>query len=72
MANQKMSEALRTLADVIEGTDIDDGRSAHLTFRMDEDASRNTDLPISDVNDPYNGTVQCDIDISDGELITFD
>ena len=58
-----LSEELRKLAEEVEGSEIDE-KSARLTFRMDEDESKETDLPIDSVNDYFEGTVQADISLN--------
>lgn len=52
-----LSDDLRELANDVEDTEADDVEQAHLSFRMDEDDARNTELPIGQVDDPYDGTV---------------
>lgn len=58
-----LSDSLRDLADEIEDTDIDDDRAAHVSFRMDYEASKDTDIPIDQADDLYQGTVQCSISL---------
>lgn len=56
-----LSTQLRQLADEIEDTEIDDVEQAQLSFRIDEELSRSTSVPIGQVDDPYNDTVQATI-----------
>jgi len=65
-----LSWKLRQLADVVEGSEIDDDRAAQLTFRIEEDTVDATDVPIMQVDDPFDGTVLATIDadmVSDNE-----
>lgn len=63
----RLSQRLRTLADIVEDSEIDDDRNAHLSFRMDEDESRHTELPIGQTDDPYEGNVLATIFTEDLE-----
>lgn len=56
-----LSTQLRHLADEIEDTEIDDIEQAQLSFRIDEETSRLTPVPIGQVDDPYEGTVMATI-----------
>lgn len=56
-----LSSQLREIADEIEGTDIDSVEQAQLSFRVDEEVSRNTEAPIGQVDDPYQDTVMATI-----------
>lgn len=64
-----LSDKLHDLADEIEDSEVDDDRDAHLSFRMGDEASRHTDLPVGQVDDLYQGTVLVTIFIDDLERV---